>query len=91
MNTPPTVPIVDTQKVEFRMKSQQAMVDTFAWQCCLNCEHWAEQNLVKIEDKTKYSGFVEVDQGPLCRKYMQRPPTKFIIIGCPEYTDCIPF
>lgn len=88
---PPTVPIKAEHNVAFRLKSQQAMIDTFAWQCCLNCEHWKEENKVKVADQTKFSGFREEDRGPLCTLYDMRPPTKFIIIGCESYQDCIPF
>lgn len=43
-NPPPTVPIAPNgnykQRVEMRVKSQEAMVKTFAWDCCANCERW---------------------------------------------------
>lgn len=90
---PPTAPISNEAQVQFRMKSQQAMIDTFSWQCCLNCEHWREHHVVKIRDETKYSGFREEDQGPGCGFYGEhiRPPTKIILIGCENYRDAIPF
>lgn len=90
---PPTAPITHEAQVQFRIKSQQAMIDTFSWQCCLNCEHWSETNVVKIPDETKYSKFREEDRGPGCKFYGEhvRPPTKIILIGCENYKDCIPF
>jgi hypothetical protein len=87
----PTAPIARTKTREFVMKSQQAMIDTYSWECCANCDHWAEQHIVKTPDSTKYSGFSEVDEGPRCMKYEARPPTKIILIGCDSYTPDIPF
>jgi hypothetical protein len=91
---PPTAPIQRAPQAksrEFVMKSQKAMIDTWSWECCLNCDHWKEVNKVQVADVTKYSGFTEVDQGPMCTKYMMRPPTENIVIGCSEYEPAIPF
>lgn len=92
-NPPPTAPIPKQpgKSNEFVIKSQTALVDTYAWQCCLNCEHWTEKHVVKVADETKYSGFREVDEGPRCMKYQMRPPTKIITVGCVEYEPGIPF
>ena len=88
---PPTNPIARTKTRDFVMKSQQAMVDTYSWECCVNCEHWTEKHIVNIVDETKYSGFREIDEGSRCMKYEVRPPTKVILIGCEEYVPAIPF
>lgn len=29
----------------FVIKSQKAMIQTFAWSCCLNCDHWNKDKL----------------------------------------------
>ena len=88
---PPTAPIAKTKTREFVMKSQQALIDTYSWECCLNCEHWSEAKVVQIKDETKYSGFREEDLGPHCMKFDMRPPTKVILIGCEDYEPSIPF
>lgn len=88
---PPTAPIHSTQTVEFRMKSQQALIDTYSWQCCVNCDHWTEKHIVQIADPTKYSGYTEHDEGPRCMLFSMRPPTKVILIGCENYVPAIPF
>ncbi len=90
-NPPPTAPIARTKTRDFVVKSQTAMVDTFSWECCINCEHWTETHVVRIADETKYSGYREVDEGPRCMKYQVRPPTKIIIVGCADYEPTIPF
>ena len=91
-NLPPTAPIPKLAKSrEFVMKSQQALVDTYSWECCINCEHWTETHVVKVADPTKYSGFAEHDEGARCKKFEVRPPTKVILIGCAEYEPAIPF
>jgi hypothetical protein len=38
----PTAPIrVDlTKRPEHIRKSEQALIDTFNWECCPNCDHW---------------------------------------------------
>lgn len=91
---PPTAPIQKAplaKSREFVMKSQTAMIDTWSWECCLNCDHWTENHVVKVPDATKYSGFSEVDEGPRCTHYGIRPPTKVILIGCETYEPAIPF
>ena len=90
---PPTAPIPrsPTRSREFVMKSQQALIDTYSWECCLNCEHWSEQKIVRVKDDTKYSGWRQEDLGPQCMKYDMRPPTKVILIGCEEYVPDVPF
>lgn len=89
---PPTAPIrKDARSPEFIVKSQSALVDTYSWQCCVNCEHWTDHKIVKVADETKYSGFREDDLGEMCTKYSMRPPAKVITIGCIEYEPMIPF
>lgn len=89
---PPTAPIQKQGRSrEFIMKSQTALIDTYSWECCLNCEHWTEHHVVRIKDETKYSGYREHDEGPRCMEFEQRPPTKVILIGCQEYEPAIPF
>lgn len=91
---PPTAPIPKPPQAksrEFVMKSQKAMLDTYSWECCLNCEHWSEAKIVQVVDETKYSGYRDEDLGPHCMKYDMRPPTEVIVIGCAEYEPAIPF
>lgn len=89
---PPTAPIPKQAKSrEFVEKSQQAMVDTYSWECCLNCDHWTEHKIVQVVDPTKYSGVRDDDLGPHCTKFDMRPPTKVIVIGCADYDPAIPF
>lgn len=92
-NPPPTNPIKvpPGRSVEFIMKSQQALIDSYAWNCCLNCEHWTESHKVQVPDNTKYSGWSQIDEGPRCMKYGVRPPTKIITVGCQDYVPGIPF
>lgn len=91
-NPPPTAPIQTKERsTEFIMKSEQALVDTYAWQCCVNCDHWSEDHIVLIEDATKYSNYREQHNGPICMLYSERPPTKTIIIGCSDYVPSVPF
>lgn len=93
VNPPVTAPIPRGQlrTREFIEKSQAAMVESIAWECCLNCEHWTEKHIVQVPDETRYSGYREEDQGPRCIKWGIRPPTKTIIIGCADYEPGIPF
>lgn len=91
MSTPPTAPIAFTKSRDFVMKSQKALIDTYSWECCVNCEHWTEAHVIQVKDETKYSGWREEDLGPRCMKYEIRPPTKVILIGCEEYVPSIPF
>lgn len=91
---PPTAPIVRAPQArlrEFVMKSQKALIDTYSWECCFNCEHWTEDIVVQVDDPTKYSGRRDEHLGPQCTKYNSRPPTKVILIGCEEYEPSIPF
>lgn len=90
---PPTAPIAKTKTREFVMKSQSALIDTYSWECCLNCEHWSEDKIVQIPDETKYSGHRDHSLGPGCSKFGEhiRPPTKVILIGCESYEPSIPF
>jgi hypothetical protein len=94
---PPTAPIARTKTRDFVMKSQTALIDTFSWECCLNCEHWGEAHKIQVKDDTKYSGWREEDLGPGCTKFSAdslhpiRPPTKVILIGCEFYEPTIPF
>jgi hypothetical protein len=87
----PTAPIARTKTREFVMKSQNAMIDTYSWECCANCDHWTEDVVVQVDDPTKYSGRRDEHLGPQCTKYGVRPPTKVILIGCEEYNPSIPF
>lgn len=91
MNHPPPTAPIQAKSRDFIEKSQTAMVYTFSWECCLNCEHWTENHIVKVEDVTKYSGYREHDEGPRCKKFEMRPPTRVIIIGCASYEPGIPF
>lgn len=89
---PPTAPIPRQGKSrEFVMKSQQALVDTYSWECCINCEHWTDKHVERIKDETKYSGFRDEDMGPRCTKYALLPPPKVITVGCESYEPSIPF
>lgn len=91
---PPTAPIKQNPTAkprEFVMKSQQALINTYSWECCLNCERFTDHHIVKVEDQTKHSGFREDDQGEMCTLYMVRPPAKVIIVGCESYEPQIPF
>lgn len=48
---PPTAPIPGqdpVKRAEHVRKSQKALVDTFTWECCPNCEHW--------DSKTEFCG-----------------------------------
>lgn len=91
-NLPPTAPIPKLAKSrEFVMKSQQALVDTYSWECCLNCDNWTNTSQHEVPDETKYSG-VRVEQtGPKCMKYDMLPPPHVILIACVEYEPAIPF
>jgi len=91
---PPTAPIVrnpQSKSREFTMKSQQAMVDTYSWECCLNCDHWTKNRVERVKDETKYSGWREENRGPICMKYEMLPPPEVQLIGCETYEPSIPF
>lgn len=89
---PPTAPIkVQGRSRDFVMKSQKALVDTYSWECCLNCSYWAETRSQQIPDATKYSGFRTEELGPGCLKYSVLPPPSVVVIGCEEYEPGVPF
>jgi len=91
---PPTAPIPRVPQArsrEFVMKSQKALIDTYSWECCANCEHWTEDHVTMVPDPTKYSGHRDEHLGPQCTKYGMRPPTDVILIGCQDYEPSIPF
>ena len=88
---PPTAPIAKTRTREFVMKSQKALIDTYSWECCVNCDHYTASSQREVPDETKYSG-VRVEQtGPKCMKYDVLPPPEVILIGCESYEPMIPF
>lgn len=89
---PPTAPIARGPKPrEFVMKSQKAMIDTYSWECCLNCEHWTNSHVERVRDDTKYSGWRDDQMGPRCMQYKVLPPPEVILIGCETYEPAIPF
>ena len=89
----PTAPIrLDISKrPEHIRKSQQALIDTYNWECCLNCEHFTKTSQKSIPDETSYSGQKVVQTGPLCMKYGMLPPLEVIVIGCVDFNAGIPF
>lgn len=93
MTTAPTAPIPVERKKnrEFVIKSQKALIETYSWECCLNCEEWAKTSSKRIEDPTKYSGWREEQTGPKCKKYDMLPPPEVIVNGCEEWVPVIPF
>jgi hypothetical protein len=58
---PPTAPLVykagttleerERMRSEQMRKSQKALVDTFTWECCYNCEHWNNREGFEICEK----------------------------------------
>lgn len=88
---PPTAPIKAERPNEFTIKSQKALIETYAWQCCLNCEEYSKKHIEKVLDETKYSGWRDEDMGPRCMKYEQLPPPEVLVNGCEEWIPVIPF
>jgi hypothetical protein len=91
---PPTAPITKNPQAkprEFVIKSQEALINSYAWECCLNCDHFTEHFVTKVQDETKYSGFREEDQGEMCTKFATKVPLKVAAVGCTEYCPAIPF
>lgn len=44
-NPPPTAPIKAPigKSQEFKVKSQESMVSTYSWECCINCDNWDDK------------------------------------------------
>lgn len=88
---PPTAPIKNERSVQFIIKSQNAMVAAYSWQCCLNCDHFTKTSQRSVPDETKYSGQRLEETGPKCMKYDMTPPPDVMVVGCEEWEAGIPF
>lgn len=75
---PPTAPKIREKSQSFTIKSQTAMVNTYSWECCLNCDHWDE-----VKEGCKQ--FADDKGEPI------KVPAKVIVVGCEAYNPNIPF
>lgn len=79
---PNVIPLQDKRR-ENEIKGQDAQINSFAWPCCITCEHWEAP-------KHRKTGEPLVEQ-ETCKLYEARPPATVILTGCVSYTPFIPF
>jgi hypothetical protein len=82
--------VLENRKM-FTIRSQVAMINSYSWQCCLNCDYWAKSSSKQVLDETKYAGYRMEDTGPKCMKFDILPPPEVIVVGCEHHEDSIPF
>lgn len=71
---------MDDERVpKARVEAQRLVVQCQAWQCCLNCHHWGDN------DRS------QPDRPPGCNKWLTYPPAEVITVGCENWLGLIPF
>lgn len=73
---------LDRRKWEHKQRVQS--VERLLWKCCLNCEFFAQR--LQFDENG-----IEKPSIPYCGKFESTPPLKFIVTGCHEHLDAIPF
>lgn len=71
---------------EYAKAMQTALVDVGFWKCCLNCNHWGNNNPDRDIAKE------DLELKLKCHKYSMIPPPDIILYSCIEnWTPIIPF
>jgi hypothetical protein len=43
---PPTAKVKVVDAAEHKRRIQSAMINSFTWECCVNCDHWIDRDTI---------------------------------------------